>query len=485
MLKNQSKKADNKKKMHKLHPNLLMPTSFTILMASSSPYRSTSKSMFFRKPALLFSFFLLISLFTLGFAQSPGAAFYREGVTAFKARNYEQAVSKFDQAIAAESSNYRYYVMKGQTLIKMKNIPGAIAAYEGATQANPGFADGFKTIGLLYMKQKEYDNAVISMNKAFNAETDQSKKLYYKLTAAKLLLQQNKFNEALSELSQAKSIQPNDTRILDMEGKIHIKNNNWQAAYDVYGQAENMARQQQQNGCGVGQFQAGKAVAAAKLGKDAEYKSIIDALNQSCPNMAKWAVNMVRASGSGRFLATANGYLKAMAYDEALQQVNLAIQAGDNKVAVHKFAAVAYFKAGQPSVAVDHFKKAAEASTNPDEKLGLYNQLAKMQFNSQDYRGAVESIDKILAAKPNEMGLMFMKAQAQYNLGQYREAAATAENVYNMAANAPAGTKAQYQFFIGMANKKAGNNEKAAAAFKTAQVGPFKLAASEELKNLK
>ncbi|MFN7709069.1 MAG: tetratricopeptide repeat protein [Sphingobacteriia bacterium] len=441
--------------------------------------------MFRIRPAFCFSVFVLfISLWAPGrLLAQPGAAFAKEGIAAMRAKNYDQAVGKFDQAIQAESSNYRYYVLKSQALVRLKRTPDAIRAYEGATRANPGFADGYKMIGLLYIKQKDYGNAVTSLNKAFDAETDKSKKLGYKLMTAKLLLQLNKYNEALAELNQAKQIQPNDTRIAATEGQIHIKNSNWQAAYDTYGQAEQMARNQQQSGCAIGQFQAGKAVAASKLGREAEFKSTVEALKQSCPKMASYATNMVRASGSGRFLATANGYLKADAYEEAIQWINKAIESGDNKAAVHKFAAVVYYKAGQPSVAIDHFKKSAEATPEPEKRLAIYAQLAKLQFNSQDYSGAIQSIDLITASKPNP-GLSFMKAQAQYNLGQYAAAVQTAEAVYAKAETAAPALKAKYQFFIGLASKKAGNTEKARVAFKNAAVGPFKLAATEEMKSM-
>jgi len=406
--------------------------------------------MFRIRPAFCFSVFVLfISLWAPGrLLAQPGAAFAKEGIAAMRAKNYDQAVGKFDQAIQAESSNYRYYVLKGQALVRLKRTPDAIRAYEGATRANPGFADGYKMIGLLYIKQKDYGNAVTSLNKAFDAETDKSKKLGYKLMTAKLLLQLNKYNEALAELNQAKQIQPNDTRIAATEGQIHIKNSNWQAAYDTYGQAEQMARNQQQSGCAIGQFQAGKAVAASKLGREA-----------------------------------ANGYLKADAYEEAIQWINKAIESGDNKAAVHKFAAVVYYKAGQPSVAIDHFKKSAEATPEPEKRLAIYAQLAKLQFNSQDYSGAIQSIDLITASKPNP-GLSFMKAQAQYNLGQYAAAVQTAEAVYAKAETAAPALKAKYQFFIGLASKKAGNTEKARVAFKNAAVGPFKLAATEEMKSM-
>ena len=440
--------------------------------------------MLFKKPVFLLFAFLLFAPLSMQ-AQGPGAAFARDGQKLMKAKQFEEAIRKFDEAIRAENSNFRYYVMKAQCQMQLKRNEEAIASFEAATRVNPGFADGYYAAAMLYARQRDTDKAVQNLDKAFDAETDQSKKLKYKLTAAKLLVAAGKNNEALAELNQAKAIQPNDTRIIGTEGSIHLKSNNWQAAYDAYSKAEQLGKQQQQNGCALGNFTSGKAVAASKLGREADYKNAIEELKISCPKLAQTTERKVKATGSGRFLAVASGYLNARAYDEAIQWINKAVEANDNPAATFKFAAIAYYKAGQTSAAVDYYKKAAEAQKTPEDKAKMYNQLANIQFASNDFAGCIASVDQVLASNPNSSNLLFVKAQAQYKMGQYSAAVASAQQALALVeGKAPAQVMAQYNFFIGMAAKKGGDTATASAAFRKAAVGGFKLAATEELSSL-
>ncbi|MBX3102811.1 MAG: tetratricopeptide repeat protein [Bacteroidetes bacterium] len=440
--------------------------------------------MLFKKPVFLLFALLLFSPLYMN-AQGPGAAFARDGQKFMKAKQFEDAVRKFDEAIRAENSNFRYYVMKAQCLMQLKRNEEAIAAFEGATRVNPGFADGYYASAMLYARQRDTDRAVQNLDKAFDAETDQTKKLKYKLTAAKMLVAAGKNNEALAALNQAKSIQPNDTRIVGTEGSIHLKASNWQAAYDAYSKAEQLAKQQQQTGCALGNFTSGKAVAAAKLGRDSDYKNAIEELKTTCPKLAVSTERKVKATGSGRFLAVASGYLNARAYDEAIQWINKAVEANDNPAATYKFAAIAYYKAGQTSAAVDYYKKAAEAQKTPEDQAKMYSQLANIQFANNDFSGTISSIDKVLATNPNSSNLLFIKAQAQYKQGQYAAAVATAQQALQLIeGKAPAQVTAQYNFFIGLAAKKGGDTATAATALRKAAVGGFKLAATEELNTL-
>ena len=102
-------------------------------------------------------------------------------------------------------------------------------------------------------------------------------------------------------------------------------------------------------------------------------------------------------------------------------------------------------------------------------------------MGTEDFSGALSSANDILGSQPNNLRVMFYKAQAQYQMGQYGSSISTLESL--LSGTNDAKSKAKYNFVLGMAAMNT-DVERAKTAFKAAMVGPYKPAAKNELDKL-
>ncbi len=422
-------------------------------------------------------------------AQGPGYSAYKDGEKCRKARDLECAIQNYDRAIKIEGTNYRYYARKGQVLMKMGRKQDAIQAFEGATRVNPSWTSGFLQLAKISLSQKNYDQAINYLNQAYNEERDQAAKLRYKLLTVKLLVKQNRPQDAMRELQKAKQIAPTDLRVAQYEGEVQMALNNYQAARSAYQTAINAAKQADQSGAKLVKYYVGLAIATGKIEGEAAGLKISDEYVK--PFSSRYH-NYVRYKLKGgllpkKHLALAQGYLKAGDYTTAINNIQKAVQESENsnsmKSLSYKMLGMAYFKQGKTAQAINAFQQSAAAEEKPEKRASLYNIMVKLQFSNQQYSQAVQTADKLLASQPNNRKILMMKAQSLYQLGQYRQAVAAAEQA---AANAPdsPSAKAKYYFLIGLAAKKAGDAAKAKEAFENAAHGSFKYASKEEAKSL-
>ena len=422
---------------------------------------------------------------TMLFAQGPGFGAFKEGEKCRKARDYECAVSKYDQAIQVEGSNYRYYARKGQILMKMKKIDQAIQAFEGATRVNPGWTSGYLQMAKLSLSQKKYDQAIGYLEKAYNEERDQSAKLRYKLLTVKLMVKQNRPQEAMRELQKAKQIAPKDLRVANYEGEVQMALNNYGAAKSAYTVAVNSAKEAGLSGAKLVKYYVGLAIATGKLeGKDAGMAISKKHVKPFSGKYHKYvAYKIVGGTNAKKNLALAQGYLKAGDYNTAITQIQKAVETKEMQSLVYKMLGMAYFKQGKTAQAINAFQQSAAAEKDDAKKAKLYSIMVKLQVSNQQYSQAVATADKILASQPKARSVLTLKAQSLYQLGQYNACIQAAEAALSTLPDSRS-ARAKYNFLIGLAAKKAGKANKAKEAFEKAEHGSFKYAAKQEAKSL-
>lgn len=432
---------------------------------------------------------ICLGIFFIGFSfgqQGPGFSAYKEGETYRKANDCNQAIAKYNEAISLEPTNFRYYVRKGQCLIQLKRYDEAIQAFEQAVNYNKNFSQGYIMIAKLALQQKDYAKAIQYLEKAYQNEGDANKKIVYKSYVVKLLIRENRASDALNSLQQLKQDIPEaaqDPRVLSAEGDIYGAMQRWDQAIQSYQLALNRVASLPKEQKARYYFQLGRAYYESGDTKKADEIWA----NVQGTRYEKAVKALKLRSGPKYNIAVAQGYYKAKAFDEALEQINQAIPKAKEPsdiVLVYQFQGMVYYQKGQLQQAITAFAKAAQTETDPSKKTKLYNLMIKLQFANGDYNGALETANKILQAQPNNHAILFSKAQAEYQLGNYSAAVASLERAI---ANAPQNRTllASYNFLLGMAAKKAGDVNRADKAFKEANVPPFKYAAMEELKKLR
>lgn len=431
--------------------------------------------------ALVFALFAL-PLFV--FSQGPGVGAYKKGVACYKQKDLQCALDNFNQAIQLEGTNYVYYARKGIVLMKMKKLDEAATAFRGALQQNPQWTSAYVQLAKIALGKKDYNGAIQELNQAFNVEQDKAKKLQYKLLVVKLLTKQNRPQEAMTQLQQAKSVAPGDMRVLKAEGEILLELKQYAQAKQAFQAAVSKAEAGGLSGGQLVKYKVGLAIATYKSGdKENGTKIAENGIKPYSSRYYKYTMAKMKGSEAAKYLALSQAYLKVKAYDEAIQNIQKAVEAGDKPELSYKMLGMAYYQTGRLQQAAQNFERAVEAEQDVKKKAKLYRLMVKLHASNRNYSAAVATADKYLtAAGANNKSILLSKAQAQYQLGDYNGAISTTEKA--LALEQSESLKAQYYFLIGLAAKKAGNVNKAKEAFDKAMVRPFSYAAKQEAQSL-
>ncbi len=426
--------------------------------------------------------FMLIAFY--GNAQTgPGKNAYKQGEAYRKNKQFIEAVQKYDEAIKLEPANARYYYKKGYCQIRQNppNVDGAIESFNQATNNKKDYSEAYAALGRIYyndkLGKKDISRAIQNFNSAFQYEQDNNKKVNYKLMVVKILMKEGRFSEARGELQQAKSLTPDDPNILLYEGQIAGGLGNWSEALSVYSRAVERVKGLPATETDKYYFALGEAQWRTGDTKSAE-ESWKQVQSPNYQNKIKKVKNSNNPAGPFRI---AMGYFKVEEMDEAMTYLKKSLELSQTYAPAHQLMGMIYYKKGQNSLAIQSLMKAVENQTDENKKSKLYNTMVKIQMNSGDYSGALSTANKILE-KTNNNTIRFLKAKAEYKLGQYPQAITTLEAL--LPNEADPNKKAPYNFVIGLAAKKSGNMDKAAKAFKDAQYGSFKAAAKKELENI-
>lgn len=411
-------------------------------------------------------------------AQKPGMQYYRAGAQLQRQGNCEGAIEEYNKAITAEPTEYRYYFAKGMCEAKLKQYDAAIRTFRQTVQVNPAYTIAYVRLAQLYMAQRNYNGAIEALNSAYDNEQDQNRKLLFKMYSAKLLLKLNRPQEAQAELNKVKRDAPEDPRVLALEGDIYSAMNNYNQAISSYQAALSKMQDQPKTQTAQYYYKLGLAYfnAGDRARADEAWKNVVGTRYEQ-------AVKSVIARSSARyFVAIAYGYYKAQMYEKALQYANEAVQKEPNNPLGYQLLGMVQVKQGQNQVAIANLNKAADNTEDDRGKSKLYGNMIKLQMNNGDYRGALATADRILANAPENVTVMSLKAQALYQLGQYRECIELTQVAIPKATNV--NQTGELLFLQGQAAKKAGDTQLAREAFGKIKGGSFALAARKELEEL-
>ena len=140
-------------------------------------------------------------------------------------------------------------------------------------------------------------------------------------------------------------------------------------------------------------------------------------------------------------------------------------------------------KKGNMAGALAHYQEAINYEQSAARKSMMYGIMAKMQLADNDPNGALDNIANAIRLNPQGSArYLHLKAKAEYKTGRFHEAIESLEKL--IAAGVDTKAKAKYNFMLGMAAKKTSDFDKARDSFNNAMYGPYKPAATVELKKI-
>ena len=333
----------------------------------------------------------------------------------------------------------------------------------------------------IYKNEKDYDQAVHYYEQAAANERDDRKRIQYKLLLINLLLSENRTSEARRHISEARNMDPNNSRVLYYTAELAAQDQDWQTARRDYELALESESLKNGSPASKAKYYYGLGLAYSKLGDNESARRAWAKANFG--PYKKMIQQQLMQSSHVYFYKIAISYYLNGAYDESEEYIRKSLDLQRDFSSAFILRGKIEKKRGNIGRAIDHYQEAINIEKDGTKRAKMYSLVASLQLSNNDSYGALSSLDRALSASPSNSRLLYMRAKAEYGAGRFQDAVRTIDQL--IAAGVDTKSKARYNFLKGMAARKAGDSSTAQKAFEGSMYGPYKPAATVELGKLK
>jgi len=155
---------------------------------------------------------LLFSLIVLGpacaFARSSAAVkAFNQGVQAFNARQFNEAIQGFDEAIYNDNEFVEAYFARGACKYYLKALDGALMDLNDALRLKPDYVEARALRGALNYERDQWDDALEDFNKVIDVNPKDAQS---RLGRAVILLKRGKLDGAARDFKAFLEVRPDD-----------------------------------------------------------------------------------------------------------------------------------------------------------------------------------------------------------------------------------------------------------------------------------
>lgn len=165
--------------------------------------------------------FTLFFISQLGLNAQSAKRFFNEGVDALEKSNYNDAADYFSKALMLNTTYHEAYTERARCYEKLGKNDLAVNDYNAAIAIKSDEKDNYILLGILYLKMKKYQDAVILSKKGI--DIIKKEPVLHRIQAeAKYYLDDNK--SALNSIESAISLEKNDFKSYYVKSLILLKN---------------------------------------------------------------------------------------------------------------------------------------------------------------------------------------------------------------------------------------------------------------------
>ena len=436
---------------------------------------------------------LILSVLLLGFCcavlpirgQVPGEAAYRAAEVLRQQGKFREAITRYDEAIAADDKNYRFYLQKGRAQYQLGDLAGARASLELAIRYGEAYtpAATFYLLGKINRALDDEAKALDLFQQAADREVNQQRKAQYQLLVIQPLISQARYEEAERYLDAVEEIDRDNVKLHFYRARLAAARQDWGQAQRHYEQALRSTELREATPEERAQYYFGLALSLLEQGQAEQAEQAFERANFG--QYRELVARYLADSNPAYYYRLAASYYVNQEYAVSETYIKKLLEAHPEYANAYTLRARIAVQTHRPEDAVRHYQEAISHEKDPTEQARLYMQAAQVQLDYDNPAGALQSVNAAVAADERSLRsprLLYVKARAEYLSGRHREAVQSFDRL--LATKLDPRSQASYRFMQGMAARKAGLSEKAIKAFQGARYGPFKPAAEMELEEL-
>ncbi len=461
-------------------------------------------------------------------AQAPGgsnAAAAKARVAALSKNITDTIKIKSESQLATEKDAADAY-NAAVKLQESKQFDQAIAKYQEAIAKNDKEVDYVYSLGTAYQAKDDYDNAMLWYQKAKAMDPkadyiDKAMASVYQDQAGPLVEQAvakqtaGDMKAAIGLYQQAVKLVPNNARVWTNLGICFQETDAFDQARNAYQKAYDLdSKNEIGNLYLLGAIDENSGQGAKAKGEYATYvqkapggqyyqlaKARLDALTKNANDTQKLASSSDRANSASATTAYEAGVnaQKASDFDEAIKQYTAASKAMPKEPAYAYALGTAYQGKGDYDNAVASYKQALAISNNAQLTEQVKNAMesaigqkvapliddANKAYGAADYQTAAAKYQEALAIQPNNADAYTFLAASYQFMGNFAQARQAYDNGFRIGGKA----KADNLYFLGMLDETDGNGAKAITTYQrylqNAPTGQYKAAAQGRIDALK
>lgn len=346
-----------------------------------------------------------------------------QGQIALREGNYAEARKHLEQVQGAAAHNARYFMDLAASRLGSGDTAGAVEALGKAAELDGQSNRPEILLVLTHLKEKRYAEALQVADALEKKHPNDP--LSHNLRGA-IHLQQNDLARARASFSKALDIKPDYFPAASNLAMLDLRNKDMQAARARFEQLLQHNPKEERAWLALAAF-------AAQAGDESGYLKHLEAARKANDKALQPRVLLARywlsKNDPARALVEARTALDATGRAEFLELIGLALSAQ-----------------GDHANALATFKQWAEKSpTNP---LAFFR-LAQAQSASQDRAGALQSLDKALALRPEFAEAAFSKALLLGQMGRGEEGMQIARKLQTSQPKAAGGYVAEAEILLG------------------------------------
>ncbi len=433
-----------------------------------------------RKPISIFLFIAALGFQLTLQAQGDshkGLNHYVDGLNYQKTGQHRKAIDEFGKALRNEPSNFKYLHAKALSEFQLKDNESAINSLTSLLKLKDDFSQAYVLLAKIYYQQGDHNKAADYYDLAAKHETNPDDKYKYKMLVTNKYIKEGNMKVAYEKAKELKSIAPKDLKASYYFARIANKVKKYEDARNAIVDIEPQIKTQQAKDNAKYYYELGYAYYYME-----DYEKARFAFERT-QTTKYW--QMTEKLGAKYFCRLALAYQKFHENETSKKYLDMAEKIQKDLPEVHVLRAQLSKrltgKAGNQST-ISHYENAVKTEPNPAKRENIYEKIAEMYLEAENYEGALRTSDEALKLNPNDAKATLNKINALYKVGKNKEAMELAQNTLKQKMDPP--TAADITFLLGLAAKKMNDKAVAKQAFFQLAKTSLRDAAEVELKSM-